>query len=341
MRAGVLAIAMLAAAGCRSGASASPAQAADARCENAEVPIAPVILVVVAHPDDDVTAFAGILHDAVRRDSRVRVAFATDGQASCSACAHLTEHTGSDGCTRAELDELGRTRRREAIEGLAVLGVRDIVFLGFDDGTLDDAWTKPDTPPASPLCTSIETDSPRTAKTGSALHAELRALVTAEPWAAVFTTHPLDGHPDHAAVARFVATALADLHHPPPHFAAVLHTRGQHDCKWPAPAHPDPHCPSAEAPAQPTTLRYRPHDWLEPPTDATYGEPILYCLADAMLQGERPLKRRAIEAHRSQMGPVDVAAAMLAFVRKNEIVYRIGHRRSRGWPGARADVNPR
>jgi LmbE family N-acetylglucosaminyl deacetylase len=283
--------------------------------------------VVVAHPDDDVTAFAGILHDAVRRDARVRVAFATDGQASCSACAHMAGHSGRDPCTRAELDELGRARRREAIEGLALLGVTDIVFLGFDDGTLGDAWAKPDTPPVLPVCGSTDAERSRTAKTGSALRAELRELVEAAPWAAVFTTHPLDGHPDHAAVARFVANALAALDHPPPHFAAVLHTHGQHDCTWPAPAHPDPRCPSADAPPQPATLRYRPHDWLEPPTDASYGEPILYCLADAVLQGKRPLKRRAIEAHRSQMGPVDVAAAMLAFVRRNEIVYRIEPRR--------------
>jgi LmbE family N-acetylglucosaminyl deacetylase len=307
-----LALALFAAA-CRTAAAEPVAPAADPRCDNDRVPLAPAILVVVAHPDDDVTAFAGVIHDGVRRGATVRVAFATHGQANCHACALHFGHT----CTRAELDELGRVRRYEALAGLAILGVnaRDVVHLGFDDGTLGAAWTRPTDPPALPRCGDDEAS--RTARTGAELRKALRELVVAEPWAAVFTTHPLDGHPDHAAVARFVAATLAELDRPPPQFAAVLHTRGQHDCTWPAPPHPHPECASGKAPPQPTTLRYRPDAWLEPPIDAPYGDPILYCL-DA-----RPLKRRAIEAHRSQMGPADVAAAMLAFVRVNEVLYRL------------------
>jgi LmbE family N-acetylglucosaminyl deacetylase len=340
MRAGALAVALLAATGCRERASASPdsrraqSRGKDPRCENAQVPIAPAILVVVAHPDDDVTAFAGIVYDAARRGARVRVVFATDGQANCGACALWAGHAGTGACTRAELDALGRVRQREAIEGLALLGVHDVVFLGYDDGTLGEAWAQPDRPPRLPACSTADAPPSRTAKTGTELRAELRTLIASHEPAAVFTTHPLDGHPDHSAVARFVASAIAEVDPGPPHFAAVLHTRGQHDCTWPAPAHPHPRCPSGDAPPQPTTLRYRPHDWLEPPTDASYGEPIIYCVDDRLFQGRRPLERRAIEAHRSQMGPADVAAAMLAFVRRNEIVYRLE-------PGTRADVNPR
>lgn len=318
MRIAALSLALL--AGCRTAGPEPAAPEADPRCDNDRVPLDTAILVVVAHPDDDVTAFAGVIDGALRRGAEVRVVFATDGQANCTACALRFGHA----CSRDELDALGHVRRAESLAGLAILGVpaRDVVHLGFDDGTLEPAWTRPSDPPARPTCADDHDDTHR-ARTGDELRAALREIVGAEPWTAVFTTHPLDGHPDHAAVARFVADALARLDRPPPHFAALLHTHGQHDCTWPAPPHPDPACASGKAPPRPTTLRYRPHDWLEPPTDAPYGDPILYCLDPHLLQGQRPPKRRAIEAHRSQLGPADVAAAMLAFVRMNEVLYRI------------------
>ncbi len=318
MKIAVLALALLA-AGCRD-AEELATPLADPRCENDRVPLAPTILVVVAHPDDDVTAFAGVIDGALRGGAHVRVAFATDGQANCTACAIRFGHA----CTRAELDALGRTRRKEAIAGLAILGVHadDVVHLGFDDGTLSAAWTQPETTPASPRCDDGE-EPTRSSRSGAQLSDELRELVSAEPWAAVFTTHPLDGHSDHAALAHFVASALEELDDPPPQFGAVLHPLGDHDCTWPAPAHPDPECSSGKAPPQSATLRYRPDEWLEPPDDAPYGDPILYCLDARLLEGRDPAKRRAIEAHRSQMGPADLAAAMLAFVRRNEVLYRL------------------
>jgi LmbE family N-acetylglucosaminyl deacetylase len=81
------------------------------------------MLIVSPHQDDETLGCGGLLATASRLGLRPRVAYLTDGSAS---------HVGSPSWPPARL---ARTRRREALSALAVLGVgaEDVCFLGWSD----------------------------------------------------------------------------------------------------------------------------------------------------------------------------------------------------------------
>jgi len=81
------------------------------------------ILVIAPHQDDETLGCGGLLATASQLGLRPQVAFLTDGAAS---------HTGS---ASWPAERLAKTRRREALAALSLLGVprRDICFLGWTD----------------------------------------------------------------------------------------------------------------------------------------------------------------------------------------------------------------
>jgi LmbE family N-acetylglucosaminyl deacetylase len=128
------------------------------------------VIVLAAHPDDEVLGVGGLLAALAARGSQIVAVWATDGEAS---------HPGSQAI---EPDRLGWLRRAESRRALAALGVTPLlsVVLGLPDGALGD-WL-------------------------AALRAAVRDLVGPDdvvlaPWRG-------DGHPDHEAVG-LVAAELA------------------------------------------------------------------------------------------------------------------------------------
>jgi LmbE family N-acetylglucosaminyl deacetylase len=81
-------------------------------------------LVVFAHPDDAEFLCGGTVATWTRAGTEVRYVCATDGAAGWN---------GPD-LTRSQIAE---TREREMREAAAVLGVADVRFLGYPDGTLE------------------------------------------------------------------------------------------------------------------------------------------------------------------------------------------------------------
>lgn len=127
------------------------------------------VLVLAAHPDDEVLGVGGLVHLLSRAGASLRFVWATDGEAS---------HPGSASPVVGQLPVL---RRQESAAALAELGVVDAPseHLGLPDGAL----------------AGLEHD----------LAMALDPLVTAgdlllAPWSG-------DGHPDHEAVGR-VARSL-------------------------------------------------------------------------------------------------------------------------------------
>lgn len=84
------------------------------------------ILSVWAHPDDETYLAAGLMAAARDNGQRVVCVSATAG-----------EHGTSDPATWPP-DRLARVRRWESAAAMAVLGVTEHRFLGFEDGTLAD-----------------------------------------------------------------------------------------------------------------------------------------------------------------------------------------------------------
>ncbi|MDR7234079.1 bifunctional PIG-L family deacetylase/class I SAM-dependent methyltransferase [Agrococcus sp. BE272] len=131
------------------------------------------LLVVAAHPDDEVLGAYGSMLAAARRGAAVTVVVATDGEGS---------HPGSP---TVDPTALARLRRAEHEASLAGLGAR-IVRLGLPDGALQERRRELVTAIA-PLVAALPEDG----------------LVIA-PWA-----H--DGHPDHEAVGDASAAVAREL----------------------------------------------------------------------------------------------------------------------------------
>jgi LmbE family N-acetylglucosaminyl deacetylase len=80
-------------------------------------------MVIVAHPDDAEFTMAGTIAAWTEAGCRVTYVVCTDGNAG----------SHEPGMTRERLAEIRRSEQRAAC---AVLGVGDVVFLGYDDGEL-------------------------------------------------------------------------------------------------------------------------------------------------------------------------------------------------------------
>lgn len=81
-------------------------------------------LVIVAHPDDAEFTMAGTIAAWTQAGCRLVYVLCTDGNAG----SHV------EGMTAERLSEIRRAEQRDAC---AVLGVDEVVFLGYDDGRLE------------------------------------------------------------------------------------------------------------------------------------------------------------------------------------------------------------
>jgi LmbE family N-acetylglucosaminyl deacetylase len=139
------------------------------------------VLGVWAHPDDEAFLAAGLTARLTDAGAHVAVVTATRGE-------HGTADPAAWPPTR-----LARRRTHELRASLAIVGVTDHAFLGYEDGTLADV---PLLDGVSHVAAALDRVRPDTVVT--------------------FGPEGLTGHPDHVTVARWVARAVA-LHPRPVH----------------------------------------------------------------------------------------------------------------------------
>lgn len=171
------------------------------------------ILVIAAHPDDEVLMAAGIIRRAVMEKRRISVVVATNGDYLCADYSK------------------GSARLQESLDVLTKLGMKeqDIYFLGYPDTGVDSE--------KSFLYRLMYTENEETVISGSAgcetygisggkqdfsyqrtgyhasycrrcFEADLIAVLEITSPQLVITTSEWDQHADHVALARFVAGAL-------------------------------------------------------------------------------------------------------------------------------------
>lgn len=228
------------------------------------------VLVLVPHPDDEAIMAAGVIARERGAGRRVAVAVVTNGDLSC------------------ERD--GLRREDETIAAMSRLGVpeEDIFFLGYPDGHLDELSSVPLAPlprrTSSGACGSGTTTYAARGRGRSDVHTLLTgqpALYTSDALVFdiaslierlgptdVFTSHPIDEHPDHTAVYVFVRRALERGSGRTPRLhKALVHIGG---C-WPTAAGTPP-CPTPsfdpeqDVPLLPPPLeRYRPSELIAVP----------------------------------------------------------------------------
>ncbi len=132
------------------------------------------VLCFAPHPDDETFSLGGTLHKHVRQGDAVRVVFVTSGM-SGDPDGHY------DAASYPEV------RQREAKEALGVLGVTEIEFWGFPDGT-------------EVRQEDVDLVAPRV----SGLVDELDADIVYVPW-------PRDAHSDHWVVSKIAQVAMPQV----------------------------------------------------------------------------------------------------------------------------------
>jgi len=183
------------------------------------------ILVIVAHPDDEVIGAGGFMATAARLGVPVSVLVVTNGDSNRLAAAVITRRVRP---TADQLIAEGRIRQRETVEALARLGVPSsrVFFLGFPDRGLE-AVMHSAVPYLSPY-TGLQAarypdvvgpDAPYTARAAQ----ELVGRVVRGIRPTLIVTHaPFDRHPDHRTVARLVDVVRGDV----PVYAFLVHAAG-------------------------------------------------------------------------------------------------------------------
>lgn len=194
------------------------------------------ILIIAAHPDDDIISSAGITYGA---SGNVTVAFLTNG----SECRVATETEPETGCSP---DEIGPQREAEAVAGEAVLGLSEshVIFLSYPPG-LDNGLNAVRYPGAFSLPDNLlhtqtyaehglnNTDwhDTRTGLLGNHadftqenLHADLVALIEAYMPDDIFTHSYWDRHPDHGITYMEVTEALKEVEDSHPGYHPYIHS---------------------------------------------------------------------------------------------------------------------
>jgi LmbE family N-acetylglucosaminyl deacetylase len=133
-------------------------------------------LVIMAHPDDPEFSSGGTVAQWSREGCHVYYVIVTDGSKG-SSDPDMTA------------DELVRIRKSEQREAAQILGVRDVIFLGYVDGTI---YNSPDLRVA--LARQIRTYRPE-------------VVITHDPRARIIGDTRIN-HPDHLAVGDTVLDAI-------------------------------------------------------------------------------------------------------------------------------------
>ncbi len=268
----------------------APAEALPSRDAAASTQEASGMLWVLApHPDDEALMAAHVLHEAGRAGRPLRVHVMTNGDFGC----------GRDGWLR----------ERETVEAMATLGVPEahIRFLGYPDGYLEVLGRSP-LPPverraADGACVRGNTTyagrgerglDVHTARTGvagdytdgSAVE-DLVALLEQDRPTEIWTSHPIDDHPDHAVTYLLLRRALerARLDALPTLHRVIVHAGG---C-WPNGSRPSEPCPEV-------------FDTLGSPYPPLPGDLADYTPDERLpVPDQGALGRRAIGAYRSQL----------------------------------------
>jgi LmbE family N-acetylglucosaminyl deacetylase len=229
------------------------------------------VLVAVAHPDDEALSAAGIMESALAAGRPVVVAVVTNGDAAIGGTD--AGYCGAPSGTPATTAHYGLIRDGETVAGMGLLGLgwstdpssSEVFFLGYPDSGLVTiaAATSPWMGDQSGVHhTYAEDGDGQNATCNGDLHfllhgnhatldaadlaADLDALLALAQPTDIYTHSPIEGHPDHAEVARQVLAAVqragvhVTLHE------TMVHPEGVEGCiafsatQWPNPADPNP-----------------------------------------------------------------------------------------------------
>jgi LmbE family N-acetylglucosaminyl deacetylase len=274
--------------------------------------------VFAPHPDDESIGAGGVIQQALAGGKKVRVVFATSGDAYPQAAAALFKKPLA-GLGPADYVSLAATRQREAVAAGTVLGLSasSLVFLGYPDGALAAVHANESASPVqSPTTGRRSTYGPAVADYHTLVHgqpavytrsgavADVVEILRASEPSTVYVTDLVDTHSDHAATFELVAEAAASLDYAGELLTFVVHS-GPNEC-WPFPNGATPQSGFEQHAANGTTY----------PIGAYWPPPVRVPVTPSQCE----VKLRAIAAHASQCA-VD-GEYLDSFVKSEELFWR-------------------
>jgi LmbE family N-acetylglucosaminyl deacetylase len=202
------------------------------------------VLVFAPHPDDEALGCAGVIQQAMQAGAQVWVVFMTNGDGFRLAVERQFRQSRP---SPEQHIQFGKMRQKEARRAMHLLGLADwrIIFLGYPDRGLYPLWSWNWTPSNALRSYYTDTDTNPYRDTlhlgvlycGQNVLRDVETILRRTVPTHVYVTHPADDHPDHAATALFVMSALARLRMQGIGFAqrVVLRHYMVHCGDWPQP----------------------------------------------------------------------------------------------------------
>lgn len=170
------------------------------------------LLVIAPHPDDEVLITGGLIQKVLSAGGLVRIVYLTSGDGNKVSVIRLDKTIK---LTSTEYLNLGEKRKNEALGAMRVLGLieRDLIFLGFPDGELDQVLTR-NTSDSKVAVQSKTTKAdavpylwaykPNQKYFADEIENDIKEIVGNFKPTLVVTTNINDKHPDHKAAYELV-----------------------------------------------------------------------------------------------------------------------------------------
>jgi LmbE family N-acetylglucosaminyl deacetylase len=267
------------------------------------------ILIVAPHVDDEAIAAAGYVTAARAAGAEVYVAYLTAGDCNVTSARMLGRTLRPK---PAVFLQVGERRFGEALEAMSRLGVprSHLFLLGYPDGGLEAMLDAPDAVVRSRGTARTAVPYAAALAPGSAyrldnLLDDLAAVLRATQPTQVILPVPFDAHRDHRAAGRIALRALADSGMAPRLLGYLVHAR----------SFPAPFLPASRRSLLPPRAFAR-EAWSTFP----------------LTPEQERLKKRALQAYRSQRRDPYLYVLTAAFVRRNELFVDLSVPRSPAVP---------
>jgi LmbE family N-acetylglucosaminyl deacetylase len=156
------------------------------------------ILIIAPHPDDEILCCTNVISENIAAGGNVKIIYVTDGGAHSKDDSHISQ----------QYAQRRRTESSLAARRLG-LGLDDLFFLGFPDGSLDKLSNKPlQSDFTAQDSTSRNTFFPKTKYTYHNLKSALETIITEIGPNEIYLPSTADEHPDHQAVGALVKDIL-------------------------------------------------------------------------------------------------------------------------------------
>lgn len=198
------------------------------------------VLILAAHPDDEVIGAAGVIQEALKKGSKIKVVFFTNGDQNEMSFIFTKKRFAF---RKDQFLQLGEARIKESLGALQLLGLgkEDIIFLGYPDfwtlEILNYYWESKK--PFRSIFTRIskvsypEAFSVDAPYVGESILGDIESIILDFKPTKIFVSHPSDNNKDHKSLYLFLKVALWDLEdkfEKPQIFPFLVHFGG-----WPRP----------------------------------------------------------------------------------------------------------